>query len=126
MFHQLLIVLAIAVWTIPAAAQDLVSHRAVYSVTTHGVGERSGEAAGWIAIYELRLTCDGYDVNDIQKGLGQEWEGRSHGRQDRDGKVFQFDHRHLENGEESVSSKAKHCLIGMAGGPFFSNPHPGS
>lgn len=52
----------LAGFAVPAAAQDFAPHRAVYSVITLDKGKPGDGVPGTYA-YELRLTCDGYVVN---------------------------------------------------------------
>ena len=71
------LIAAIAV-AAPGQAQDLAPHRAVYSVITLVHGKPSGEAPGTYA-YELKLTCDGYVVN--QRLRTRSRRPARHGRQ---------------------------------------------
>ena len=47
---------------LPAAAQDLQPHRAVYSVTMLEKGKSAGGPPGTYA-FELKQTCEGYVIN---------------------------------------------------------------
>ena len=46
----------------PAVAQDFAPHRAVYAVSALDRGKPGTGTSGTYA-FELRLTCDGYVVN---------------------------------------------------------------
>src|SRR5258707_3875850 len=56
------IAVLLAAPVLPASAQDMVPHRAVYSVVTLDHGKPGDGVPGTYA-YELKLTCDGYIVN---------------------------------------------------------------
>ncbi|MDP1962780.1 MAG: DUF1849 family protein, partial [Reyranella sp.] len=62
--------LALVIWTAsalaPVAAQEFAPHRAVYAVTTLERGKPDGGTPGTYA-YELKLTCDGYVINQRLK-----------------------------------------------------------
>ncbi|HEX9555054.1 MAG TPA: DUF1849 family protein, partial [Reyranella sp.] len=81
-----------------AAAQELSPHRAVYSVITLDHGKPNGDAPGTYA-YELRLTCDGYVVNqrlrlEVAGPRGAVAnEQQSQMTESRDGKKLRFEHR---------------------------------
>jgi envelope integrity protein B len=112
----------------PAAAQELSSHRAVYSVITLDHGKPNGEAPGTYA-YELRLTCDGYVVNqrlrlDVAGPRGAAAnEQQSQMTESRDGKKLRFEHRATVSGRQSSLIKGE-ALLGDdgSGQARFSEP----
>jgi hypothetical protein len=112
----------------PAAAQELTSHRAVYSVVTLDHGKPNGEAPGTYA-YELRLTCDGYVVNqrlrlDVAGPRGAVAnEQQSQMTESRDGKKLHFEHRTTVSGRQSSLIKGE-ALLGDdgSGQARFSEP----
>src|SRR5260370_7071084 len=88
----------LAVPVMPAVAQDLAPHRAVYSVTTLEHGKPGDGVPGTYA-YEIKLTCDGYIVNQRlrleipgPRGMGGS-EQLSQMTESRDGKKLRFEHR---------------------------------
>jgi hypothetical protein len=103
----------------PAAAQDLAPHRAVYAVTTLERGKPDGAAPGTYA-YELKLTCDGYVVNQRLKleiaGARARIvsEQQSQMTESRNGKKFSFDHRSTANGKQTSLFRGE-ALIGDDG-----------
>src|SRR5260370_35460168 len=88
----------LAVPVMPAAAQDMATHRAVYSVITLEHGKPGDGVPGTYA-YELKLTCDGYIVNqrlrlEIPGPRGMVVsEQLSQMTRSRDGKKLRFQHR---------------------------------
>jgi hypothetical protein len=103
----------------PAAAQDLAPHRAVYSVTTLEHGKPGDGVPGTYA-YEIKLTCDGYVVNQrlrleipgprgmvVSEQLSQMTESR-------DGKKLRFEHRSTTDGRETSLIKGD-ALLGDDG-----------
>ena len=107
--HTTPAVLAVALGIVavaPAMAQEFAGHRAVYSVTTTERGKPDGSSPGTYA-YELKLTCDGYVVN---QRLRLEIAGarspivseqQSQMTESRDGKKLSFDHRSTANGKQT-------------------------
>lgn len=94
----------------PAGAQDFAPHRAVYSVAPLQGGKPGSGAIGTYA-YELRLTCEGYVVN---QRLRLEMDGgraavvseqQSQMTESRDGRKLRFEHRSTANGK--VTSHVK-------------------
>ncbi|MFI5002235.1 MAG: EipB family protein [Reyranellales bacterium] len=108
-------VAVVASAALPAAAQDLQPHRAVYSVVVLENGKPTGSAPGTYA-YELRATCDGYIVN--QRLRLEFEEGRtaivseqlSQMTESRDGKKLHFEHRSLANGKQTSLVKGEASL----------------
>src|SRR3990167_6623749 len=115
----LLLLTAIAAVAAPAAAQDLAPHRAVYAVTTLERGKPDGSTPGTYA-YELKLTCDGYAINQRLKleiaGARARIvsEQQSQMTESRDGKKFSFDHRSTANGKQTSLFRGE-ALIGDDG-----------
>jgi EipB-like len=124
----LVAVLAAAGPIAPAAAQELSSHRAVYSVITLDHGKPNGDAPGTYA-YELRLTCDGYVVNqrlrlEVAGPRGAVAnEQQSQMTESRDGKKLHFEHRTTVSGRQSSLIKGE-ALLGDdgSGQARFSEP----
>ena len=109
----------LAVPVMPAVAQDLAPHRAVYSVTTLEHGKPGDGVPGTYA-YEIKLTCDGYIVNQrlrleipgprgmvVSEQLSQMTESR-------DGKKLRFEHRSTTDGRETSLIKGD-ALLGDDG-----------
>ena len=115
----LVAVLAAAGPIAPAAAQELSPHRAVYSVITLDHGKPNGDAPGTYA-YELRLTCDGYVVNqrlrlEVAGPRGAVAnEQQSQMTESRDGKKLHFEHRATAGGRQSSLIKGE-VLLGDDG-----------
>ena len=113
---------------LPAAAQEMAPHRAVYSVTMLDHGKPGDGAPGTYA-YELKPTCDGYIVNQrlrleipgprgmvVSEQLSQMTESR-------DGKKLRFEHRSTTDGRETSLIKGD-ALLGDdgSGQAHFSDP----
>ncbi|OFX03398.1 MAG: hypothetical protein A3D94_21085, partial [Alphaproteobacteria bacterium RIFCSPHIGHO2_12_FULL_66_14] len=119
-FRQVTPVLLLAIVVAPpAVAQDLAPHRAVYAITTLERGKPDGGTPGTYA-YELRLTCDGYVINQRLKleiaGARARIvsEQQSQMTESRDGKKFSFDHRSTANGKQTSLFRGE-ALIGDDG-----------
>lgn len=103
----------------PAFAQDFAPHRAAYSVTTLEKGKPSGGAPGTYA-YELKLTCDGYVVNQRLRleipgaRASIVSEQQSQMTESRDGRRLVFEHRTTANGKQTALAKGE-ALIGDDG-----------
>src|SRR5216117_2465139 len=88
----------------PAMAQDMQPHRAVYSATVLEKGKPNGGAPGTYA-FELKLTCEGYVMNqrlrlDLAGPRGPVVsEQQSQMAEGRDGKKLHFEHRSTVNGQ---------------------------
>src|SRR5262245_29762711 len=100
---------AMALPAVSAVAQDIAPHRAVYAVTTLERGKPSASAPGTYA-YELRLTCDGYAVNqrlrlEVSGGVANEQQSQM--TECRDGKRLKFEHRTTVNGRQSSVFKGE-------------------
>jgi len=86
-----------------AVAQDMQPHRAVYAATMLEKGKPSGGSPGTYA-FELKLTCDGYVMNqrmrlEIDGPRGSiVSEQQSQMTESRDGKKLHFEHRSTANG----------------------------
>lgn len=103
----------------PAAAQDFAPHRAVYSVSALDRGKPGTGTTGTYA-YELRLTCDGYVVNqrlrlETAGGRGAvASEQQSQLTESKDGKKLRFDHRTTAGGGQTSLVKGE-ALMGDDG-----------
>ncbi|MFZ5780958.1 MAG: EipB family protein [Pseudomonadota bacterium] len=111
----------------PAAAQELAPHRAVYVVSGLERGKPGIETSGTYA-YELRLTCDGYVINQRLRleAAGQRTttsEQQSHMTESRDGRRLQFEHRTTSGGRQAGLVKGEASLgDGGRGEARFSDP----
>ena len=109
----------LALPVLPAAAQDMAPHRAVYSVTTLDHGKPGDGAPGTYA-YELKLTCDGYIVNqrlrlEIPGARGMVVsEQQSQMTESRDSKKLHFEHRSTTDGRQTSLMKGD-ALLGDDG-----------
>src|SRR4051812_14421666 len=97
----------LAAVALPAAAQELQPHRAVYTVSTLEKGKVGMGAPGHYA-FELKQTCDGYV---IQQRMRLEVEGAkgtavseqtSQMTESRDGRKLKFEHRSTLNGKTAT------------------------
>jgi hypothetical protein len=93
-----------AATALPAAAQELQPHRAVYAVSLLEKG-RSGMGAPGTYAFELRQTCEGYVINqrlrlevDGAKGAAVS-EQTSQMTESRDGRKLRFEHNSALNGK---------------------------
>lgn len=99
----------------PAAAQEFAPHRAVYAVTTLEKGKPDGGGPGTYA-FELKLTCDGYVVNqrlrlEIAGGRAPVVsEQQSQMTESRDGRKLSFEHRSTANGKQTGLFKGEAML----------------
>lgn len=117
-----------AAFASPAMAQEMAPHRAVYSVTTLERGKPDGGTPGTYA-YELKLTCDGYVINQRLKMeiVGARGaivsEQQSQMSESRDGKRFSFEHLSTANGKQTSLFKGE-ALLGDdgSGQARFSEP----
>src|SRR4030088_3276059 len=122
------IAVLLAAPVMPATAQDMAPHRAVYSVVSLDHGKPGDGVPGTYA-YELKLTCDGYIVNQrlrleipgprgmvVSEQLSQMTESR-------DGKKLRFEHRSTTDGRETSLVKGD-ALLGDdgSGQARFSEP----
>ncbi len=107
--------LAAATLALPAAAQELQLHRAVYSATMLEHGKPGGGAPGTYA-FELKLTCDSYIINqrmrlDVEGGRGSiVSEQQSQMTESRDGKKLHFEHRSTVNGRVASQFRGEASL----------------
>ncbi len=104
--------LVAATLALPAAAQDMQPHRAVYSATMLERGKPDGGTPGTYA-FELKTTCDGYVMNqrmrleiDGPKGSVVS-EQQSQMTESRDGKKLHFEHRSTVNGRLASQFKGE-------------------
>jgi EipB-like len=103
----------------PAMAQEFVPHRAVYAVSSLDRGKPGGSTSGTYA-YELRLTCDGYVVNQrlrLEMGGGRgavTSEQQSQLTESRDGRRLRFEHRTTTGGKQANMVKGE-ALMGDDG-----------
>lgn len=113
------LLLAAAATVAPAAAQEFAPHRAVYTVASLDRGKPGTGTSGTYA-YELRLTCDGYAVNQrlrLESGAGRGAavsEQQSQMTESRDGRKLRFEHRAATGGRQ-VSLLKGEALIGDDG-----------
>ena len=109
------LVAALAVQATSLAAQEIAPHRAVYSVVTLERGKPSANTPGTYA-YELRLTCEGYVINqrlrlEVSGAHGSVAnEQQSQMTESRDGKRLRFDHRTSVSGRQSTVFKGEATL----------------
>ena len=99
-----LAVVALAVSAVPAFAQDFAPHRAVYAVSSLERGKPGPATSGTYA-YELRLTCDGYVINQrlrLEAGgrAPVASEQQSQLSESRDGRKLKFEHRTAAGGKQ--------------------------
>lgn len=98
-----------------AVAQDFVPHRAVYTVTTLERGKPDGGSPGTYA-YEIKLTCDGYIINQRLKlelagaRAPVVSEQQSQMTESRDGRKLTFDHRSTANAKQTGLFKGEGLL----------------
>jgi len=114
-----LALLLLAASAAPAAAQDFAPHRAVYAVTALEKGKPATGTTGTYA-FELRLTCDGYVVNQRLRlevsgaRAAVASEQQSQMTESRDGKKLRFEHRTTTGGRQTSLVKGE-ALIGDDG-----------
>jgi hypothetical protein len=112
--------LVAAATALPAAAQDFAPHRAVYAVSALERGKPGTGTTGTYA-FELRLTCDGYVVNQRLRleaagpRAAVASEQQSQMTESRDGKKLKFEHRTTTNGGRQSSIVKGEALIGDDG-----------
>jgi hypothetical protein len=91
---------------LPAAAQDLQPHRAVYSVSMLEKGKPGMGPPGTYA-FELKQTCDGYVINqrmrlEVEGSKGSVVsEQTSTMTESRDGRKLRFEHHSAANGKQT-------------------------
>lgn len=121
-------VLVLAGAAVPSGAQEFAPHRAVYAVTGLEKGKPTTETPGTYA-YEIRLTCDGYVINQRLRleAAGQRGtvvsEQQSQMTESKDGKKLRFEHRSLQNDRQTALIKGE-ALLGDdgSGQASFSDP----
>lgn len=105
--HRLLPLAAVATCVaLPAAAQELQPHRAVYAVSMLEKGKPGMGAPGTYA-FELKQTCDGYVINqrmrlEVEGSKGAiVSEQTSQMTESRDGRKLHFEHHSAANGKQT-------------------------
>lgn len=107
--RMLLAVWAVAVASpaVPVAAQEMQPHRAAYDVSLLEHGKPSPDTQGTYA-YELKLTCDGYIINqrlrlELDGARGSViTEQQSQMTESRDGRKLHFEHEASANGRKAT------------------------
>ena len=113
---------------LPAAAQELQPHRAVYAVTMLEKGKRGMGPPGTYA-FELKQTCDGYVISqrmrlelDGSKGAVVS-EQTSQMTESRDGRKLKFEHNASVNGKATSELRGEATLgDDGVGQSLFSEP----
>jgi EipB-like len=114
------IAVLLAAPALPAAAQDMAPHRAVYSVVTLDHGKPGdgvpGTCDGYIVNQRLRLELPGPRGMVVSEQMSQMTESR-------DGKKLRFEHRSTTDGRETSLIKGD-ALLGDdgSGQAHFSDP----
>ena len=107
--------LAAVTFALPASAQDMQPHRAVYSTVVLEKGKPGGGPPGTYA-FELKVTCDAYVMYqrmrlEIEGPRGAVVsEQQSQMTESRDGKKLQFEHRSTVNGRPASQFKGEATL----------------
>jgi hypothetical protein len=107
--------LAAATFALPAEAQDIQPHRAVYTALVLEKGKPGGGPPGTYA-FELKTTCDAYVLNqrmrlEIEGPRGTAVsEQQSQMTESRDGKKLHFEHRSTVNGRQASLFKGEATL----------------
>lgn len=117
MLNRRLVLLSVALAAVAgsATAQELASHRAVYSVVTLENGRPSGGDPGTYA-YELKLTCDSYvmiqrlrlEVAGAQGAVASEQQSQMH--ESHDGRRLRFEHVNSAGGRKASTFKGEASL----------------
>ncbi len=114
--------------SLPAAAQELQPHRAVYTVTMLEKGKPGMGAPGTYA-FELKQTCDGYVINqrmrlEVEGGKGSiVSEQTSTMTESRDGRKLRFEHHSTAEGKQINLLRGEATLDDEGGGQaLFSEP----
>jgi hypothetical protein len=95
-----------ATLALPAAAQELQPHRAVYAVSMLEKGKPGMGPPGTYA-FELKQTCDGYVINqrmrlEVEGNKGSVVsEQTSQMTESRDGRKLRFEHLSVANGKQT-------------------------
>lgn len=118
----------VLVLTGPATAQEFAPHRAVYHVGTIENGKPGAGTPGTYA-YELKLTCDGYVINQRLRleTAGQRSavvsEQQTQMTESKDGKTLRFEHRAVSGGKQASLTKGE-AMVGDdgTGQASFSDP----
>jgi hypothetical protein len=118
----------VAAVALPATAQELQPHRAIYTVSMLEKGKVGTGAPGHYA-FELKQTCDGYV---IQQRMRLEMEGAkgtalteqtSQMTESRDGRKLKFEHRSTLNGKTTSVLRGEASLDDDgAGQSLFGEP----
>jgi len=107
--------LAAGTLALPAAAQEMQPHRAVYVATVLEKGKPGGGPPGTYA-FELKVTCDGYVMNqrmrlEIEGPRGSVVsEQQTQMTESRDGKKLHFEHRSTVNGRPASQFRGEATL----------------
>ncbi len=119
---------AIASFAVPAGAQELQPHRAAYSVAMLDHGKPGANSSGTYA-FELKLTCDGYIINqrlrlELDGARGSiVTEQQSQMTESRDGRKLHFEHQATANGRQTNLIRGDATLgADGAGEAHFSEP----
>ncbi len=105
-------VAVLAVLAVPAMAQDMAPHRAVYDVGSVENGKPSGGTQGTYA-YELKQTCDGYVIYQRLRleASGQRSavvsEQQTQMTESKDGRKLTFEHRSVAGGKQTSLIKGE-------------------
>ena len=115
-------------FALPAAAQELQPHRAIYSVTMLDKGKAGMGAPGTYAV-EMRQTCEGYVINqrmrlEVEGAKGATVsEQTSQMTESRDGRKLRFEHRSAMNGKATSYKRGDASLDDDGRGQsLFSDP----
>ena len=106
---------AAVTFALPAAAQDMQPHRAIYTTFVLDKGKPNGGPPGTYA-FELKLTCDSYVMNQrlrlsIESPRGAVVsEQQSQMTESRDGKKLHFEHRSTLNGRPASQFRGEATL----------------
>lgn len=111
-----------------ASAQEMVPHRAVYEVGAIENGKPTGGTPGTYA-YELKLTCDGYVINQRLRleTAGQRSavvsEQQTQMTESKDGRKLTFEHRSVTGGKQTSLMKGEATMSDDGTGEArFSDP----
>jgi hypothetical protein len=123
-----LVVGVVGASVVPAAAQEFAPHRAVYEVSALENGKPGAGSPGTYA-YEIRLTCEGYTINQRLRleTAGQRSavvsEQQSQLTESKDGKKLHFEHHTMAGGRQTSLIKGE-ALLGDdgSGEARFSDP----
>ena len=119
---------SVLVLAVPAMAQEMAPHRAVYAVSAIENGKSTGNTPGTYA-YELKLTCDGYIIHQRLRleSAGQRSavvsEQQTQMSESKDGKKLSFEHRSVTGGKQTSLIKGEAIMADDGTGQArFSDP----